>query len=177
MNKKQELLRALTEINTIKFGEFTLHSGKTSPVYIDLRPIIAYPKLLREVSCALWDRVKNLQTTLLCGVPYTALPIATCISLDQDLPMVICRKEAKEYGTKKQVEGIFKKGQNCLVIEDVVTTGGSVIKTIDVLQQQGLQVTDVVVLVDRQEGGREALEAKGYRLHSVFTLDDLYQNH
>ena len=177
MNKKQELLRALTEINTIKFGEFTLRSGKTSPVYVDLRPIIAYPKLLREVACALWGKVKNLQTTLLCGVPYTALPIATCISLDQDLPMVICRKEAKEYGTKKQVEGVFKKGQNCLVIEDVVTTAGSVIKTIEVLQQQGLQVTDVVVLVDRQEGGRKALEEKGYRLHSVFTLDDLYQNH
>lgn len=175
MNKKQELLQSLTDINVIKFGEFILRSGKISPVYIDLRSIIAYPKLLREVACALWDAVKNLQTTLLCGVPYTALPIATCISLDQDLPMVICRKEVKEYGTKKQVEGIFKKGQNCLVIEDVVTTAGSVLKTIEVLEQQGLQVTDVVVLVDRQEGGRKALEEKGYRLHSVFTLNDLYQ--
>lgn len=175
MNKKQELLRALIDINVIKFGEFTLRSGKISPVYIDLRSIIGYPKLLRESACALWDRVKNLQMTLLCGVPYTALPIATCISLDQDLPMVICRKEAKEYGTKKQVEGVFKKGQNCLVIEDVVTTGGSIIKTIEVLQQQGLQVTDVVALVNRQEGGRKVLEEKGYRLHSVFTLDELYQ--
>lgn len=177
MNKKKELIQSLTDIHVINFGEFTLRSGKLSPVYIDLRSIISYPKLLREVADVLWNAVKNLQATLLCGVPYTALPLATCISLDQNLPMVICRKEVKDYGTKKQVEGIFKKGQNCLVIEDVVTTAGSVIKTIDILEQQGLQVTDVVVLVDRQEGGRSALEEKGYRLHSVFTLNDLYQNH
>ena len=172
MIKKQELLQSLTEINVIKFGEFTLRSGVISPIYIDLRSIIAYPQLLRSVANALWDAV-NSHPTLLCGVPYTALPIATCISLDQNLPMVICRKEAKDYGTKKQVEGIFKKGQNCLIIEDVVTTAGSVLKTIEILEQQGLQVTDVVVLVDRQEGGREALEKKGYRLHAVFTLSEL----
>ena len=171
--KKQELIQSLTEINVIKFGEFTLRSGVISSIYIDLRSIIAYPEILRQVANTLWDCVKDLKPALLCGVPYTALPIATCISLDQNLPMVICRKEAKDYGTKKQVEGVFKKGQNCLIIEDVVTTAGSVLKTIEVLEQQGLQVTDVVVLVDRQEGGREILEKKGYRLHSIFSLADL----
>lgn len=173
--KKQELIQALMEVNVIKFGEFTLRSGVISSIYIDLRPIIAYPEILRKVADILWDNIQVLKPTLLCGVPYTALPIATCISLDQNLPMVICRKEAKSYGTKKQVEGVFKQGQNCLIIEDVVTTAGSVLTTIKILEQQGLQVTDVVVLVDRQEGGRKALEEKGYRLHSVFTLDELYQ--
>lgn len=173
--KKKELIQALEEIKAIKFGEFTLRSGAISPIYIDLRSIITYPLLLRQIANALWDAVKQSKPTLLCGVPYTALPLATCISLDQDLPMLICRKEAKDYGTKKQVEGVFKKGQNCLIIEDVVTTAGSVLKTIDVLEAQGLHVTEVVVLVDRQQGGREALEKKGYHLHSVFTLSELIQ--
>lgn len=177
MQKKQELIQLLLNIDAIKFGKFTLRSGKISPIYIDLRPIISYPQLLRQLATAMWDKIKNLQPTLLCGVPYTALPIASCISLDQALPMIMCRKEAKEYGTKKQVEGVFEKGQNCLIIEDVVTTGGSVIHTIDILQQQGLHVTDVVVAVDRLEGARKNLEEKGYHLHSVFTLDELYQNH
>jgi len=173
MNEKQALAKTLGRINLIKFGEFILRSGAISPVYIDLRSIIAYPKILRAVANALWDCVKNLNPCLLCGVPYTALPMATCISLDQNLPMLICRKESKDYGTKKQIEGIFTKGQNCLVIEDVITTAGSVLNTIEVLVKQGLQVTDVAVLVDRQQGGREALAKKSYRLHSVFTLDEL----
>ncbi len=173
MVKKQELIQALTEINVIKFGEFTLRSGAISPIYIDLRSIISYPPLLQRVANALWDIIKNSHPSLICGVPYTALPIASCISIAQNLPMLICRKEVKAYGTKKQVEGVFKKGQNCLIIEDVVTTGGSVLKTIEALEQEGLQVRDVVVLVDRQEGGCEILAKKGYRLHAVFTLSEL----
>ncbi|MDQ8039809.1 MAG: orotate phosphoribosyltransferase [Rickettsiella sp.] len=175
MIEKQALIKSLTEINVIKFGEFTLRSGVLSPIYIDLRSIIAYPKILRTVATVLWEYIKDLKPTLLCGVPYTALPIASCISLDQNIPMVICRKEVKDYGTKKQLEGVFEKGQNCLIIEDVVTTGGSILKTIDILKENGLQVTDVVVLVDREQGGREILEEHGYRLHAVFTLNELCQ--
>lgn len=170
---KQELIHALVDIHVIKFGEFTLRSGEISPIYIDLRAIISYPHLLRAVSNALWDSIKQLNPSLLCGVPYTALPFATCISLDQNLPMLMCRKEAKEYGTKKLIEGIFKHDENCLIIEDVVTTGGSVLKIADTLKKAGLQVTDIVVLVDRQQGGRENITTAGYQLHSVYTLDEL----
>ncbi|MES2998919.1 MAG: orotate phosphoribosyltransferase [Pseudomonadota bacterium] len=172
MNKKQALAETLKQINVIKFGKFTLRSGAISPIYIDLRSLIAYPQILRAVANALWDCVKEIKPSLLCGVPYTALPVATCISLDQNLPMLICRKEAKDYGTKKQIEGIFSKGQDCLIVEDVITTGGSVLKTIEILEKEGLQVSEVAVLVDREEGGRETLENKGYHLHSVFTLSD-----
>jgi orotate phosphoribosyltransferase len=170
---KKELILALAGIDVIKFGEFTLRSGAISPVYVDLRSIIAYPQLLRQVANSVWDVIKTIRPTLLCGVPYTALPIAVCIALDQDIPMLLCRKEPKDYGTKKQIEGVFEKGQNCLILEDVITTAGSVLKTIDILTERGLQVTDVAVVVDRQEGGREALEEKGFRLHSVFTLSEL----
>lgn len=126
MNEKQTLIHALTAIHAIKWGEFTLRSGASSPIYIDLRSIIAFPELLRTVAHALWNCVATQKPDLVCGVPYTALPIATCIALDQNLPMVICRKESKAYGTKKQLEGIFTPGQNCLVIEDVITTASSV---------------------------------------------------
>lgn len=171
--EKQKLLEALINIDVIKWGEFTLRSGEISPIYIDCRGIISYPPLLRAIANVLWNKVKHLQPDLLCGVPYTALPIATAISLDQNLPMLMCRKEIKEYGTKKQIEGVFKPGQSCLIVEDVVTTGGSVLQIAQILKKHELQVRDMVVLVDRQQGGREALHAAGYQLHSVYTLDEL----
>ncbi len=173
--QKQALLASLIDIKVIKLGEFTLRSGEISPIYIDLRTLISYPLLLRAVAQALWDRVKEMKPRLLCGVPYTALPLATCMALDQSVPMLMCRKEAKTYGTKKKVEGIFKRGENCLIIEDVITTGASVLKVADTLINEGLQVTDIAVLVDRQQGGRETLVAAGYRLRAVFSLDELYK--
>lgn len=171
--QKQRLLDALINIEVIKRGEFTLRSGEVSSIYIDCRAIISYPPLLHNVAQALWDKVKHLKPSLLCGVPYTALPMATAISLDQNLPMLMCRKETKDYGTKKQIEGVFKSGQDCLIVEDVVTTGGSVLQIADILKKQHLQVSDIVVLVDRQQGGKETLQAAGYHLHSVYTLDEI----
>ena len=173
MEEKQKLLERLHSVNIIKQGDFTLRSGVVSPVYVDLRSLVAYPAILQQLSMAVWNRIKACQPDLLCGVPYTALPIAVSISLAKNVPMIICRKEAKDYGTKKQVEGVFSPGQTCLVIEDVITTGASVIKTISLLQKEGLQVTDIVVCVDREEGGRVFLEEKNYRVHSVFTLSEL----
>lgn len=171
--EKQTLLDALVSMGVIKWGEFTLRSGEISPIYIDCRSIISYPPLLRAVAKALWDKVKHLKPSLLCGVPYAALSIATTISLDQNLPMLMCRKEAKEYGTKKQIEGVFKPGQDCLIVEDVVTTGSSVLEVAEILKKHDLQVKDSVVLVDRQQGGKETLLKAGYHLHSVFTLNEL----
>lgn len=171
--EKQTLLDALINIDVIKWGEFTLRSGEISPIYIDCRAIISYPPLLRSVANALWEKVKHQKPSLLCGVPYTALPMATAISLAHDRPMLMCRKETKDYGTKKQIEGVFKPGQTCLIVEDVITTGGSVLRIAESLKKHGLQVKDIVVLVDRQQGGKEALLAAGYHLHSVYTLDEL----
>lgn len=171
--EKQTLLDALINIGVIKWGEFTLRSGEISPIYIDCRAIISYPTLLSNVAKALWDKVKHLKPSLLCGVPYTALPMATAISLEQNVPMLMCRKEVKSYGTKKQIEGVFKFGQDCLIVEDVVTAGGSVLQVAELLKDQGLQVKDIVVLVDRQQGGKQALMAAGYQLHSIYTLDEI----
>ena len=106
--EKQTLLDALINIGVIKWGEFILRSGEISPIYIDCREIISYPPLLRNIAKVLWDKIKHLKPSLICGVPYTALPMATAISLEQNLPMLMCRKETKNYGTKKQRDA-YKK--------------------------------------------------------------------
>ena len=116
--KLKEIILELESLKGIKFGSFELKNGITSPVYFDLRVIISKPKLLREISRILWEKVSNnIKPDLLCGVPYTALPIATLISDQTEIPMLIRRKEMKNYGTKKIIEGSYEKGQHCLIIE------------------------------------------------------------
>lgn len=169
------LILKLFEINAVKFGEFKLKSGIMSPIYIDLRVIVSYPEVLKMVAEAMWKKVENLNFDITCGVPYTALPIATAISLEHNKPMVMRRKEVKDYGTKKAIEGYFEPGQNCLVIEDLVTSGASVFETIEPLEHEGLKITDIIVLVDRQQGGKKHIEEKGYNLHSVLTISEILQ--
>eukprot|EP01112_Ceratiomyxa_fruticulosa_P020618 TRINITY_DN7080_c0_g3_i1.p1 TRINITY_DN7080_c0_g3~~TRINITY_DN7080_c0_g3_i1.p1 ORF type:complete len:514 (-),score=97.56 TRINITY_DN7080_c0_g3_i1:48-1496(-) len=176
----KSLVHQLHDIGAIKFGKFTLKSGFVSPIYIDLRVTVSYPGVLSLVSDLMWNQLQSSKTfELICGVPYTALPIASFMSLKHNVPMVMRRKEAKGYGTKKLVEGVFKPGMNCLVIEDLVTTGGSVLETVTDLLGDGLVVTDVVVLVDRQQGGRDNLSKHNLKLHSVLTIfqvvDELFE--
>ena len=167
------IILKLHEIGAIQFGSFTLKSKIVSPIYIDLRLCISLPKLLGSIAAQMFKSVKHLSFDLVCGVPYTALPIATAISLREDIPMVLRRKEIKDYGTKKALEGIFEKGQKCLIIEDIVTSGTSILETAESLKAEGLVITDAIVLIDREQGGRENLEKHGIELHSVFTLQQL----
>ncbi|KAK7098757.1 uridine 5'-monophosphate synthase-like [Littorina saxatilis] len=168
----EELIIKLHEVEGVKFGDFKLKSGISSPVYFDLRVIISYPDLMIEVSEFLWDAAEKSgsKTQSVCGVPYTALPLATIMSAKHKTPMLIRRKEAKDYGTKKLIEGAFKAGDTCLIVEDIVTSGTSVWETVEALSGVGIKVTDAVVLLDREQGGAERLKAKGVNLHSVCTL-------
>jgi orotate phosphoribosyltransferase len=175
VSTQQQLILDLFSVGAFKFGSFTLKSGMQSPIYLDLRVIVSYPKILTQISEALWEKIKNLSFDLICGVPYTALPIATALSLSDDIPMVLRRKESKDYGTKKMIEGVFQEGQTCLIIEDVITSGTSVLETIDSLDQEGLLVRDIAVVVDREQGGKEKLEEKGYFVHALFGMSDLLQ--
>ncbi len=171
----KELIIKLFEINAVKFGDFKLKSGIMSPIYIDLRVTVSYPEILKMVAEAMWEKVKNLNFDLICGVPYTALPIATVISVEHNKPMVMRRKEIKDYGTKKAIEGNFSAGQTVLVVEDLVTSGSSVFETIEPLQLEGLKINDIVVLIDREQGGKKHLQEKGYNLHSVITISEMLE--
>jgi uridine monophosphate synthetase len=165
----------LLSVGCIKFGEFTLKSGLKSPIYIDLRQIISYPKLLAEVAQAYLPLISNLRFSRIAGLPYAAIPIATAISLTGNYPMIYPRKEVKTYGTKAEIEGEYHAGETVLVIDDLATTGGSKFEAIEKLTGAGLVVKDVVVLVDRQSGAKESLEQAGYSMHAVLTIRQMLE--
>jgi len=172
-NEISSLADSLLEAGCVKFGEFTLKSGLKSPIYIDLRRIITYPKLLEQIGQAYLPILKNLQFSRIAGLPYAAIPIATAISLAGNYPMIYPRKEVKTYGTKAEIEGDYHAGETILVIDDLATTGGSKFEAIEKLTGVGLVVKDVVVLVDRQSGAKESLEQAGYSMHAVLTISQL----
>ncbi|XP_030285203.1 uridine 5'-monophosphate synthase [Sparus aurata] len=166
------LILKLHDVNAVKFGEYKLKSGMMTPIYIDLRVLVSYPALMNQVSSLIYERVQEegLQFDSVCGVPYTALPLATIICSRHELPMLIRRKEAKDYGTKRLVEGSFREGDICLIIEDTVTSGSSILETAEVLYQGGLKVTDAIVLMDREQGGVEMLASQGIKLHPIISM-------
>jgi uridine monophosphate synthetase len=171
--KSVEVILSLYEAGCVKFGEFTLASGKTSPIYVDLRRVISFPEVFRRVVAAYVDMVNDLTFDHIAAVPYAALPAAAAVALQLDRPMIYPRKEVKTHGTGQAIEGAFEPGQVAVAIEDVITSGGSIVTAIQTMHDAGLTVEDVVVLVDREQGGRAALEEKGLRLHTVLTISQI----
>ena len=109
----------------------------------------------------------------ICGVPYTALPLASVVSIKKEIVMLMKRKERKTYGTGKLIEGVYEKGQNILIIEDVVTTGSSIIETAKELRAEGLEVTKALVVLNREQNGRDNLKQNGIEMFEIFKLMDL----
>jgi len=167
------LADGLLTAGCVRFGQFTLKSGLQSPIYIDMRRLASYPQLLAEVAGAYVTVLRNLQFDRLAALPYAALPIATAIGLQGHWPMIYPRKESKSYGTRAEIEGVFNPGEQAVVIDDLATTGGSKFEAIAKLTAAGLTVKNVVVLIDRQSGARQALAQAGYRLHAILTLTQL----
>ena len=174
LNSSQAALAdGLLNAGCIKFGNFTLKSGLSSPIYIDLRRIISFPRLLAQIGEAYLPLLRNLTFDRLAGLPYAAIPIATAVSLQGDYPMIYPRKEVNTYGTKAEIEGEYHAGETALVIDDHATTGGSKFEAIEKLTAVGLVIKDIVVLVDRQSGAKESLEQAGYSMHAVLTITQL----
>jgi uridine monophosphate synthetase len=172
-NFPSALADGLLEAGCVKFGQFTLKSGLQSPIYIDLRRLAGYPRLLSQVAQAYLPILRTLAFDRLAALPYAALPIATAISLQAGWPMLYPRKETKGYGTRAAIEGVYQPGEQVVVIDDLATTGGSKFEAVQKLTEVGLRVQDVVVLIDRQSGAAASLQEAGYHMHAVFTLTQL----
>jgi len=170
---KKKIIDGLIDLGAVKFGSFELKCGVTSPVYIDLRMIVGSPKLMDQIVSVFLKLTERLNFDLVAGIPYTALPMAAVYSSRSQVPMIYARKEVKGYGTKKQIEGIFKKGNRVLILDDLITNGLSKFETFELFEKEGLRVKDVVVLIDRLQGGGETLAKAGYQLHSLINIHEI----
>ena len=149
-------------------GEFTLSSGRRSNYYLDKYRIETQPAILDAVADGLTSKIP-VEAELLAGPELGAIPLVTAVGLKTGIPFLLVRKKAKEYGTKKAVEGLYEKGQNVVLIEDVLTTGGQAVAAADSLRELGLKVLKIVCVIDREEGAREAVERAGYVFDPLLT--------
>ncbi|MGB0839042.1 MAG: orotidine-5'-phosphate decarboxylase, partial [Chitinophagales bacterium] len=170
---KEQLLIYLFDIGILRFGEFKLRSGMISPFYLDFRKVVGYPELLKALCVKLWEQVRGKGFDHICGVPYAGVAFAAGISVHNGVPMILKRKERKKHGTKNLLEGVFQTGDTCIVIEDVVSSGISLLETLGELKAEGLHVKEAVIIVDRQQGGVQVLESQGYKIHSLFNMQEV----
>lgn len=181
MNPRDTLLKMILE-KSYREGDFTLTSGQKSSFYIDLKPTILHPigaKAIGELAME-WMKSKQLNFQGVGGLTLGADPLVMSISrgaLDVGvvMPASMIRKEPKKHGTSRFIEGIenFPKASNILVVEDVVTTGTSAKKAIEILRAEGFSVTHVLSIVDREAGGTAVFQALGVELHSFFTISEI----
>jgi orotate phosphoribosyltransferase/uridine monophosphate synthetase len=175
------LAEELWKLRAIEFGDFTL--GRTavhSPIYVNLRRLISNPKALARCARIIKEELETLLSmrnphvhpfTLVAGVPFGGLHVATAFSLSVNTPMIYIHPPST--AKADVIEGLFVRGQTCLIIDDLITGGGSILQTAATLSEAGLIVRDAVTLVDRQEGGRTALKAAGINLVSILTLEQI----
>jgi uridine monophosphate synthetase len=168
-----EIALGLHALGAVRFGDFTLKSGKKSPIYIDLRLLVSDPGLMAAVARALAGIMSGLSYDRIAAIPYGGLPIGQAVALCTGKPLLYPRREVKEHGTKKLIEGAFAPGETVVVLDDLITTGASKIEALTPLQDAGLKVEDVVVLVDREQGGASELAWKGIALHAALTLNQI----
>ena len=183
---KNALIQAFHNLEAFKWNAqegFRLASGKTSPYYVDCRIVLAHPYSRHLVAQLAFDLLKTQQFHLIGGLEIGAIPLATSISdyafsadPKQEWRTFVVRKQPKDHGLGKLIEGTFHQGEKAVVVDDVLTTGGSLLKATDAARNQGLLVSHTFVIVDRSETNRhDHLTQQGLTLHSLLTLEDLKQ--
>ncbi|MCA9125586.1 MAG: orotate phosphoribosyltransferase [Planctomycetales bacterium] len=168
----------LIKSHALQFGNFTLASGKQASFYLDCRKLTLHPLGANQVGAGMLALLDGSMPNAIGGMaigadPITAATITLAGQRGLDLLGFIVRKEAKQHGAGRQVEGPIQSGMSAVVVEDVVTSGGSALKAVDAARQFGLQIDRILAIVDRLEGGREAIEAAGLQLDTLVTVSDL----
>jgi len=171
MDFVKEFATFLFEKGAIKFGDFTLASGKKSSYYIDLRIVPSFPHQFRKMIKYLQNQISETvgleNFDSLVSVPTGGLIIASALAIETVKPLIYVRTKPKEYGTTKMVEGSFKKDIQVVMIDDVVTTGGSIIKAIKALKDEGVKISDAFVIINRIEGASKNLQKEGVKIHQI----------
>lgn len=223
MGRLEDLIKKLYEIGVIKFGEFTLKSGKKSPYYIDLRILPSYPSVLREVGRVMSKMIENSpeKPTRLCGVPMAGLAIANVIGVEKDIPIIYTRKEPiiykdiahqlrriamkeeyrnqeivglqkainiieelsgfKTHGIIRYVDGEIQEGDKIGIVDDIITTAKSKLEVVDLIKLEtkrrriNAEICGIYVFLDREQGGKQTLEKKGFPLYSVVKISDVME--
>ena len=166
----------LIKNNAIKFGDYILASGKKSPYYIDLRQTISSPITMDWIANSLTriiiNEIGKERIDKILGVPTAGVPFATVVSQKLGIPLIYYRQARKEHGVRKKVEGILDRNDRVLIIDDLITTGESVIETAEVVRDQGGVVNELVVLLDREQGGQERLRSSRIEPHVLFKISN-----
>lgn len=170
----KEFSSFLHENGVIKFGDFTLSSGKKSPYYIDLRIVPSYPhqfrKMIKHLQNEISENIGLDNFDYLVSVPTSGLVIASALAIETVKPLIYVRDRPKDYGTSKLVEGHFESGKKALMIDDVATTGDSVINALKSLKNEGVVITDTFVIIDRMEGAEKAMKSEGVKMHNLVNI-------
>lgn len=172
-----KMSEALIECGALQFGEFTLASGDKSSYYIDIKKASTNPKVLKTIAVLMAEKVLELDHTpdRIAGVVLGSVPLAAALSLETGIPYVMIRKEKKDHGTGKLIEGELNDGDRVLVIEDVITTAGSSMNAINTIREAKGKVTDVFSVIDRQGSGSKNLFSIGVELHPLVTASQLLE--
>lgn len=168
---KKELVELLKDCEAIKFGRFVLTSGAISDYYIDIKKASTNPHILKKIAEAMAEYTKGYD--VIAGMELGAVPLAVALSLETGIPYVIIRKEKREHGTGKQIEGLDVKGKKVIIVEDVTTSGGSVIKTVQILRQNKAIVDEVIAVVDRESGTEEKLQQIDVSFIPLLSVSDI----
>ena len=172
MDERNDLALALYSIGVIKFGAYKLKAGNIAPFFLDLRILVSHPRILRDASWEMAHLLSTLTFDRLAVIPYAAMPIGTALALEMERPMIYPRREKRDYGAERAVEGEYKPGETVVLIDDLIISGEGKIAAIETLHAAKLNVRDVVVLIDPEQGGAQVLAQQGYHLHSVFTVSE-----
>ena len=169
---------ALTGCGALQFGDFTLASGAKSSYYIDIKKASTNPAVLKLIAELMAEEIRNtgLKVDRIAGVVLGSVPLAAALALETGIPYVMIRKEKKDHGTGKLIEGELEIGDKVLVVEDVITSAGSSIAAIETLREFGAVVEDVFSVIDRESGGVENLRQIGVTLHPLVKASDLLEN-